>query len=111
MRVNDGDVKNILETSIDTTLFIQTASLVVDEELLNSGLSEERLRQIELWLAAHLSCTMDPRIKTEKMGDASNTYQIADGQGLASTTYGLQVLLLDSSGKLANLYKPKATLE
>jgi hypothetical protein len=111
-RVTDADVKTILDTTVTTTPFIDTAHLIVEEELTVLGtLSESRLTQIELYLAAHLTCSLDPRINEEKIGDATNKYQGEMGSGLKGTLYGQQVILLDITGKLANADKPKAFLE
>lgn len=113
MRVTDNEVKKILDTTVETTPFIATASLIVDETLADQGLTDARLKQIELYLSAHLACTMDPRLTQESVGDASNTYQTAPagGKGLDATTYGQHVKMLDTTGLLANLEKPKATIE
>lgn len=111
-RVTDADVKTILDTTITTTPFINTAHLIVEEELtVLATLSESRLTQIELYLAAHLACSLDPRISEEKIGDSTNKYQGKTDIGLKGTLYGQQVILLDSTGVLANSDKPKATLE
>jgi len=112
MRVTDNEVKKILNTTIETTPFIATASLIVDETLADQGLSDARLKQIELYLSAHLACTMDPRLTNESVGDASNTYQTASagGKGLDATTYGQHVKMLDTTGLLDTLEKPKASL-
>ena len=111
-RVTDTEVKAVFDTSMDTTPFITTANLVVNEELSNSGYSEDRLKQIELYLSAHFACLKDPRLSKQKIGDGEDTYQSAKlGMGLEGTTYGQQVMILDSKSTLANLSKPKATLE
>lgn len=112
MRVTDNEVKKILNTTIETTPFIATASLIVDETLADQGLSDARLKQIELYLSAHLACTMDPRLTNESVGDASNTYQTASagGKGLDATSYGQHVKMLDTTGLLDTLEKPKASL-
>lgn len=113
-RVTDTDVKEILDTTVDTAPFITTAHLIVNEELFPQGLSEERLTEIEKYLAAHFACLKDPRLIQEKVGDATNTYegyQNRNRTGLSSTSYGEQVQFLDSTGRLANLLKPKAGLQ
>ena len=46
-RVTDADVKAIFDTAMDTTPFIPTANLIVDEELVSFGLTEARLTEIE----------------------------------------------------------------
>lgn len=110
-RVTDAEVKEVFDTTIDTTPFIATANLIVTEELGESDLSEARLTQIELFLSAHLASLMDPRLASEKIGDGSNTYEGKTGMGLDSSRYGQQVKLLDTTGAMANLEKRKATLQ
>lgn len=110
-RVSDTEVKKIMNTTIETTPFICTASLIVDEVLSTAGYSEARLKLIELYLSAHLACCTDPRLISETIGKATNNYQIVKGgQGLNSTAYGQQVLLLDSDNILVDIGKPMAKM-
>lgn len=112
--VTDAEVKAVIDTARDTTPFISTADLIITEDLANAGLSTNRLTQIELYLAAHFVCITEERggIKTEKVGDVSESYQpVAQGKdigGLATTRYGQQALALDVSGTLQKM--GKATL-
>lgn len=111
-RVTEEEVKAILDTTLTLTAFITTANLLVTEELEGSGYSEARLKQIELYLSAHFACLKDPRLSKQKIGDAEDTYQVSKlGMGLEGSSYGQQVLALDSNSILANLSKPKAGLE
>lgn len=104
--VNDDDVKAVIDTARDTTPFIATADLIINENLANAGFSVERLTQIELYLAAHFVCITEERggIKAEKIGDAAESYQpVSSGTnigGLATTRYGQQALAMDTSGTL-----------
>jgi hypothetical protein len=92
--------------------FIRTAHVMVQETLASRGLSEERLAEIDLWLAAHYLAISDQRPQQEKIGsEYAVTYQGQTGQGLQATLYGQQVLLLDTTGALANLGKPAASIE
>lgn len=89
----------------DLTSYIADASLLVDETLgvtAPSGLSEDRMKLIEKYLAAHLWVIAQEKggLTGEKMGDASATYQKADGRGLSSTRFGQMVVNLDTTGKL-----------
>lgn len=111
-RVTDCEVKEILNTEVDTTPFITTANLIVTEELGTSTLSDARLKQIELYLAAHFATLRDPQVKSEKVGDASVTYAVdSKGKGLETTAYGQTALALDTTGTLMNIDKPKAELK
>lgn len=109
-RTSTEKVKEIMDTDIeDMTAFIKAANLIVSEKLVGQGLSADYLEEIERWLAAHLACARDPREKSSKTGDASATYTGNFGEGLKSTPYGQQVLLLDSTGIMAKIGKKKAT--
>jgi len=110
-RVEAADITAVLSTTIDVSAFITTAALIVSENLEDKGLSEDRLKEIERYLAAHFACMMDPREEREQFGDASNTYQGKTGMALDATFYGQTAKLLDTSGTLINLNKPKAKLE
>ena len=100
--VTDSDVKQILDTDVDTTPFINAADLIVTQYLTTSGLSTAMLTEIERWLAAHLTCMMDPRETAKAMGDARVSFEQGTlGAGLQSTRYGQQVLLLDWTGTIA----------
>lgn len=103
-RVYDNEVKEIVDTVLDTQPFIETASLLVDEELVSSGHSAARLRQIELYLSAHFVTIRDPQFQQLRGEKQSVSFHLGDlGQGLKSTAYGQQVLLLDTSGILAQV--------
>lgn len=94
----DGD-------AIDASQAIETASLIVDEELGSSALSEARLTQIELYLAAHfLSLTTTAgSLAAETLGDASERYHNIYAAGMRSTRFGQQVIMLDTTGRMAEL--------
>ena len=110
-RVTDADVKGIVDTTVDTTPFINSAHVIVEEELYPLGvLTEDRLTQIELYLAAHFLGALEPHIIQEKIGDAVNTYARQASLGLDSTPYGQQAKLLDSTGTLIDLERPKAKM-
>lgn len=91
----------------DLLPFIETAALVVTEELAGSGLSAARLKQIELYLAAHFATVTLERggLKRRKIGDSEDEYKVVDSsdKGIASTRFGQQAIVLDSSGILGAL--------
>jgi hypothetical protein len=111
-RVTDEEVKEIISTSLDTTAFITAANLIVSEFLDSSGLTDAHLKEIERWLAAHLVAIRDPKVLSEAIGDAQATYEVGIlGRGLNFTSYGQQVLILDTTGKLASVGKREAKIE
>lgn len=103
--VTDSEVKAIIDTERDTTPFITTASLIVTEQLADQTLSDDRKKQIELYLAAHFCAITEERgaLARQRMGDASEEYKIDAGYGLALTRYGQQAIQLDTSGTLRAL--------
>ena len=110
-RVIDAEVKQIIDTTIDTNPFIQAANLVVTERLSSQGLDDDLLKEIERWFAAHLVAIREPQAKAEKTGDSSVTYFGKDGTGLDSTPYGQQVRVLDPTGRMATLGKRVAEMK
>jgi hypothetical protein len=113
MRTTADDVKAIFDTDINLTPFLALASMMIADSIgTDSGMSEERLTEIEKWLTAHLACAKDPRATSEGISGVTTSYQTPrGGEGLSSTFYGQQVLLLDTSCRLANANKPKALIE
>lgn len=104
-RVTDTEVKQIIDTTRDTSPFIDVATLIVDEQLANSGLSVARFKQIELYLAAHFVAISEEKgnLKRSRIGDASEEYDNKSGVGLELTRYGQQALALDTSGTLRSM--------
>lgn len=106
--VTNKEVQSLLgDSGVDMTPFITTAHLLVDEELSTAGLSAARLKQVELFLAAHFYVIIRERggITREVIGDAEERYRLQgeDLKGLATTRFGEQAIALDSSGKLGAL--------
>lgn len=116
IRVTDTEVKEIISTSINTTPFIITANNFVDNQVARStafaALNAATLKDIEMWIAAHLVYIRDPKLKEEKIGDATDTYNVPypQGDGLKSTPYGLQAIMLDTTNILARQGKHVATI-
>jgi hypothetical protein len=102
-RVTHTEVVAIISTSItDVTPFIDSANVIIDSVIeATDSVSDEVLKEMELWLAAHLVAVREGVPQAEKTGDAQVTYQGKTGMGLMATTYGQQVLLLDPTGRFA----------
>lgn len=106
-RVTEDQVREVANqlATVDASFAIDIATLLVDEDLatLSPALSDERLRQIELYLAAHfLTLTVEEGPKAaEALGDATERYHNIYAAGLRSTRFGQQAILLDTSGTLA----------
>ena len=100
-------VEGIIEVdvSISLTPFIEIANSLVTELCLLSNYSVARLELIERWLSAHFYAIRDPRVSSERAGGVGANYQYQLGKGLQVTTYGQQVMILDTDGSLASLNK------
>lgn len=110
-RVTPMEVKQIISTTLDPTPFIMAASTLVDNVLSGTDLSADTLYEIERYLAAHFMTARQQQVRSQKIGDAQETYSTAFGEMLKSSTYGQMALVLDTSGKLADVGKRPAKLQ
>lgn len=113
--VTAQELQGIIEvpTELDLAPFIATASLIVTEDLANQGLSAARLKQIELYLAAHFAAIKDEHgaLKSSETLNAKETYGGSFTKGLNLTRYGQQAIVFDTSGILANMAEPTKRAE
>lgn len=112
-RVTSSEVKEILNTTLTLDAFITAANLIVTDHLGTSGLSAERLKEIERWLTAHFAVVrdVDENVMSKSTGDASVSIMGKSGLGLDGSRYGQQVKLLDSTGRLSDLGKTRVKVE
>jgi hypothetical protein len=113
-RATEAEVKEILDTNLEETEitpFLNAANTVVTDVLMDEEYSDDLLKTIETWLAAHFVAIRDPRISKEKVGDGDATYHGKSGLGLNHTPYGQQVMLMDHHGKLAEITSSKGPAE
>ena len=112
-RVTDTEVKAIasddIPATLDTTTFIEIATLDVDELLDGKDMSATRLKHIELYLSAHYAIIKTKFVKSEKAGSVSQSFQEKNELGLSLTHYGQMAMTLDTSGTLSK--RNKATFE
>jgi hypothetical protein len=107
-RVTEQQVKEILPSDYaaqNVLPAIDIATMMVNEELTGLSYTEERLRQIELYLSAHftvLSFDKGP-VVSETVDLATTKYAPIHSKGLGATHYGQTAIVLDTSGRLANL--------
>jgi len=106
-RISASDVGQIIQipSGMNVTSQVETASLLVEETLASQGLTEARLKQIELYLAAHFVAinTEKGAIIRDSKGESRQDYAPNSyGKGLQSTRYGQQAAMLDTSGLLAS---------
>lgn len=104
-RVTAAEVIQItdIDSSVDLTKFILTATTLVDNVLVGHGLDSTTLELIELWLAAHFAKILELHPAGEKIGAVSLDYQWKVGLNLQVTMYGQQALILDTTGRLGTL--------
>ncbi len=102
-RVTSSEVKALITTSFDVDPLIATANLIVDEVLVGQGMTDARLKTIELWLSAHFVAVAEERgaLMSSNKGSSEETYKIEVGEGLRMTRFGQQALALDTTGILA----------
>jgi hypothetical protein len=71
-----------------------------------------RLTEIEKWMAAHfMSVTKERMTSDEKLGEAAIKYTGKYGMAWEMTSYGQVVLILDTSGTLAEASKKKMSIK
>lgn len=116
-RVTIAEVREIFDTDLldaVITTFIGTANRIVTSYLGTTAvLTAAELKDIELWLTAHLlAVTRDQQAQQEAVTGGAGvniTYQGKTGLGLDATFYGQQVKMLDRTGILA-LQKKAASI-
>lgn len=109
-RVTPEEVKAIMEDYVEAEKlppFIRTAHNLVNNMLANTfEYSEERLAEIELWLAAHFASSTIYRLPYRREAlDTAVAYKMTTSSGLTSTPYGDTALQLDVKGILKDLDK------
>lgn len=111
-RVTDIQVKEIIEdVTFDTSNFIDTANVIVNEHLASKISSTELLTKIELYLAAHfvaLTAERGALVRSTFM-DAAESYANVFKGGFRSTRYGQQALALDYTSTLQAVTKDNLT--
>lgn len=100
-------VKGIVEVDEtawpDISPFIDTANHLVTEVCGSAGYSDSRMELIERWLAAHFYRIADPMLSLETIDVLGARFQFKLGLRLQVTTYGQQVMFLDTKGGFAAL--------
>lgn len=88
----------------DAAFAMQAASTLVSQQL-ELSLGEELLGLIELYLAAHFLAltTSEGPLSAQTIGETGERYSNIYEPGLRATRFGQQAMLLDASGKLAEL--------
>lgn len=105
LRIVEADLRAILKcgATVDLTVFMNTANVLVDDLLGSSSLSANTLKLIETYLAAHLYALTEERgsLASETFGDSTERYHNVYKAGFNSTRFGQQALVIDTTGTLA----------
>jgi len=116
IRTSETAVREIIETdsTLKLTEFISAASALTDYvDTCDTGnvLTATQLRQIEMFLAAHLYSQRDQLLSEEQTADSEGIYQVGKpGEGSLDTTQvGRNAMLLDVTGCLATLNEQSKT--
>ena len=108
-RVTATTVREIISTQLSDDVInenhIDTANIFVTEYLAASGLSDNMLEKIELYLAAHYVALTEEggALTRDKLGDADTSYANIYAEGMRSTRFGQAALALDTTGTLSGL--------
>lgn len=112
-----AQIKSLLDTTYAKDAgydaFIATANIVVDEDLAQSGLSDNRKTQIALFLAAHFATLTIEKggVRGAEVGNTDQEFKYTTGAGYTQTRFGQQAITLDTSGTLARNAEPKMKAE
>jgi hypothetical protein len=114
-RTTFTEVQIIMDTALEDaeiTSLIGYANRMVNSVLGTAGLTDELLKDIETYLTGHLIATGKERqTGEEKVHDISVKYTGKYGEQLRMTSFGQQVLLLDTTGNFANLGKQTVSIK
>lgn len=104
--ITAAELATVYETDRDDTAlqpFITAAATVTTARLADKGLSDDTLKQVQLYLAAHFCFVTDagPH-ETLRVEDVSERFtQHAKNPGLLDSRWGRMAVMLDPSGTLA----------
>jgi len=115
--VTPDEVQSIMKTNLLTDdqidPYIKSSHLFILRVFSGDAtLSLGTLSEIEKWFTAHMIATIHDRpASRERVGEAEISYADKYADGLASTTYGQMVMMLDTTGLLIKAGKKKASIE
>lgn len=105
LRVSSFDVESVishLPKGVDVTPFIEAANQTVDRLLVSKGFTDEELKTIEKFLAAHFVCLDRPaRSSDSGVGVSAAYHRPVAEDGLKATAPGRILAMLDRTGLLA----------
>lgn len=114
-RVDPDEVRAVVRGTAldfaDIDRLIVVANRLVTDVLSGKGMSDERLRDIELYISAHLVALTDQdagMVTRKSVGETEAEYGGELGAGLAATRFGRMALDLDTSNALSSVGKARA---
>lgn len=108
-RVSETDVLDVVKPTelveSDITPFLTPSHRVVEDMVADESVNEVTLEAIELYIAAHLSMTIDPRVSGGSEDSTQITFEGETGMKLKSSRYGQIALVIDPTGNLERGYQ------
>ena len=103
--VTPQEVRAVIDTvpdSVDLATFIETADLIVAEQVTDTTITAARLKQIELYLTAHFVAISRERggLVADDTGESKAEFSDVYEAGFALTRFGQAAMQLDTSGVL-----------
>lgn len=110
------DVAAVYETDRDATAlepFVAIAATFTDQYLAGKGLSDAVLKEVQRYLAAHFLFVTDAGVhETLAIEDIRERFTKSEKTpGLFDSRWGRTAVMLDPSGTLSELARPKPTAE
>lgn len=104
MNVTPDQVKSIGDFGVEDSVIsdrIEDAEMVVEDSLPTSA-DEKKKRVLLKWLAAHLVAIREKPLEQMSVGESEYIFQGEAGLGLEHTSYGQQVMVLDTNDALTS---------
>ncbi len=122
MAVTVDDVKEVYDPGLSDEQmesFLETAQMVVDEQLSSCGMSQARLDKITVYLTLHFAETsataadgLPGTLRRSKLGEADESYAVPTGSDMQSayrgSRWGQLAIALDLCNKLIATAELKA---
>jgi hypothetical protein len=114
-RNDAGDLSKIvtIPDETDPSAFLEMAALIVDEKLSAAGMSDARLKLVEVYLAAHFLTISEEKggLTRSRMGNSEDWFSDVYTAGFGSTRFGQTAVSFDESGILAKMGSAKGKAE
>lgn len=97
----------------DPEVHLESANLIITEKLSGFGMSEARLKLVEVYLAAHFLTVSEEKggLTRSRMGNSEDWFADIYSAGFGSTRFGQTAASFDESGTLAKMGTGKGKAE